>query len=138
MEITQRSLLNRITPWVLEVNAYILLVMTMLASAWVLRKEGHVRVDFALNQLSPTRREFINVVTSIIGAATCLAIFWYSIHATVYLFQIDYRDYYRVLAPPKWIIFSVIPLGHLLLAIQFMVRSHRYWRSWRTGGGGRP
>lgn len=134
MEITQRSLLNRTTPWLLEVNEYILLFMTLLASAWVLRKEGHVRVDFALTQLSPTRQEFINAVTSILGAAICLAIFWYSIQTAVNLFQLGYREW-TMLSPPKWIILSVIPLGFLLLAIQFMVRSHRYLRSWRTNRG---
>ena len=134
MEVTQRYLLNRTTPWLLEVNEYILLFMTLLASAWVLRKEGHVRVDLALSRLSPTRQEFINMVTSILGAAICLAIFWYSIQSVLNLFQLGYREW-TILSPPKWIILSVIPLGFLLLAIQFMVRSHRYLRSWRTNRG---
>ncbi|MDP3768569.1 MAG: TRAP transporter small permease subunit, partial [Dehalococcoidia bacterium] len=44
-EVFMRYLFNQPTRWVIEFSEYMLLYMALLAGAWVLKQEGHVRVE---------------------------------------------------------------------------------------------
>ena len=63
--------------WTVEIVSYTLLWMTFLGAAWLLRSEGHVRLDVVVNQLSPRAQAIINFITSIVGAVTCLFLTYY-------------------------------------------------------------
>jgi len=129
--VAQRYLLNRTIPWLLEVTEYILLFMTLLAAAWVLKKEGHVKLDLVLNYLSPRNQALINTITSLIGAGVFLVVTWYSIETTLKLFQLGFYEPETILQTRKWILVAVIPLGSFLLFIQLLRRSHSFLRRWR-------
>lgn len=130
--VAQRYLLNRTTPWLLEVTEYILLVITLLAAAWVLKKEGHVKLDLVLNYLSPRNQALVNTTTSIIGAGIFLVVTWYSTETTWKLFQLGFYETETILHVPKWIVVAVIPLGSFLLCIQLLRRFYGYLTRWRV------
>jgi len=117
--------------WMLQVSAYCLLGMTLLCSAWVLKEEGHVKIDIVLNRLNPRTRSLLNTITSILSAIVFLIIAFYGAKVTLYHFQIGWFDV-TLLRPPKWPIFACIPVGSLFLSIQFLRRSYGYLRSWRA------
>ncbi|MFC2047546.1 TRAP transporter small permease, partial [Chloroflexota bacterium] len=117
--------------WVIEVGEYGLLYMSFLGAAWVLRREGHVKMDLVLNRLKLRSQVLLNVITSILGAIVFLIVTWYSAHFTWDLFQLGYIvDAY--LDPPKWPIMAIIPVGSFLFSIQFLRRSYGYLRNWRA------
>ena len=59
---------------VVECSEHALVFITFLGAAWVLKQDGHVRLDLILGWLRPKRRAVLNIVTSLVGAALCLFI----------------------------------------------------------------
>jgi C4-dicarboxylate transporter DctQ subunit len=119
IDIVMRYFLTRPMMWVAEVTEYCMIWVTFLGTAWVLKKKGHVIMDLALNKLKPEHQVILNIITSIVGAAVCLVVTWYGIK--VILDVID-RELLlaTILTPPAYIVFIIIPIGSLLLAIQFV------------------
>ena len=111
--------------WVIDVSAIMLLYMTFLAAAWVLRIDGHVRMDLVVSLLKPKHQSFLNAFTSIVGTLICATVFWYSSKCTWLNYQSGYLTA-TFLETPKWIILGIIPVGSFLLIIQFLRRTHGY------------
>ena len=128
--IAARYLFDRPQPWVVEVAEYMLLYITFLGGAWLLRKDGHVRMDLLLNQLRPRTQALLHTITSFAGCIGCLALTWYtSIGAWHCL-----RDGYSMtsaLSPPAFVIFVIIPIGFFLLSVQFLRTAYGYLSKWR-------
>lgn len=129
-EIVMRYFLNAPILWVVEISEVILLYITFLGAAWLLRREGHVRIDMLLTRLPPKPQVLLNIITSTIGVLMWLALTWYSIVVTLDLFQRGVLTP-TVLHLPRFAIILIIPVGSLLLAIQFLRRAGGYWKTWR-------
>ncbi len=130
-EVVMRYFLNRPPIWVIEVTEYSLLYITFLGAAWLLRKEGHVKVDLVLTRLKPGTQAFLNATTSALCAIACLILAWYGVKVTWDHFQTGYF-LSTILRPPSFAIVLIIPVGSFLLFIQFLRRMYHYLESWRT------
>lgn len=129
LEIFMRYFLNRPLSWVVEIGETSMLYLTFLGAAWVLRREGHVRVDIVISRVSPEIRVLLNVMNSVIGAAVCLVLVWYGAHETWdnFIRGLYLPDTQMPVAP----ILAVIPVGSFLLFIQFLRRINKYLSEWR-------
>ncbi len=114
--------------WAFDTTEYLLGFFAFLAVAWVLRKEGHVSLDAAINLLNPRKRALVMAITSIIAAIITLIIAWYGAEAMVDHFQRGTFVGGMSLRLPKGPVLSVIPLGFSLFAIQFLRRSYGYFK----------
>ena len=76
-EVVMRYFMRTPLVWVVEVSETLLLFITFLGAAWVLKKEGHIFLDVGLNLFKPRQQAALNTFTSIFGAVVCLLIFWY-------------------------------------------------------------
>ena len=124
-EVIMRHFFNRPIVWVIEIIQYALVFITFLAAAWLLRKEGHVIMDLLVNRLSAKSRDLANVITSTVAAIMCLVVTWFGIVVGVDYYQIDYI-YQGTLTIPSFYLEAVVPLGTLLLSIQFLRRAYGY------------
>ncbi len=129
--VASRYFLGRPIGWVIEISEYIILFVTFLVAAWVLKQEGHVRMDIVLNQLNPRTQSMINIITSGISAIVCFILTWYGAKVTWELFQTGYFTP-TLLELPKFIIIAIIFIGSFLLFIQFLRRTYDNWGSWRA------
>ena len=86
-EVILRYFLNRPLIWVVQVTENSLLYIAFLGAAWVLKREGHVKMDLVLNRLNPATQYLMNSITSIIGAIICLVITWYGVKVCWDLYQ---------------------------------------------------
>lgn len=108
-----------------QLSAYSLVFITFLGTAWVLKREGHVNMDLVLSRLSPRGKLFLNVITSIICAIVFFLITWYGIAVTLETWQTGYSSSLE-LKIPMYLVYFIIPLGSLLLGIQFLRRTYGY------------
>lgn len=129
-EIVLRYFFHSPTLWVLEISEVLLLYITFLGTAWLLRREGHVKIDMLLTRLPLRTQALLNITTSTIGAIMWLALTWYGIVVTLDLFQRGISTP-TVLHLPRFAIILIIPVGSLMLAIQFLRRAGGYWKTWR-------
>ena len=129
--VVMRYFFNCPIVWVLEICEYILLYIVFLGTAWVLREEGHVKVSFLVDRLSPKTQAMVNVITSILGIAGCLALSIYGTQVTWDYFQrgVPTLEFLKL---PKFLVLMIIPIGSSLLTVQFLRRSYGYLRTWRS------
>ena len=116
----------------LEASEMTMLYVTFLAAAWVLKKEGHVSMDLINSYLSPRTLGILNVFLSLIGASIALVLLWYGAKVTIGAFQegthmpgnMEINTGYQLL---------IIPVGSLLLFIQFLRRAYGFWKKTKSG-----
>ncbi len=128
-DVIMRYFLNSPIPWATEITEYSLLYTTFLGAAWVLSREGHVKMDLVLTRLGVKTQAYLNTITSVIGALIWLVLTWFSIKATWQFYQLGYT-FYTPLDTPKFIVLAIIPLGSILLFLQFIGRAYGYSRGW--------
>ncbi len=124
--IVMRYFASNALGWMMEISEYALLWVTFLGAAWVLRREGHVKIGIVLTRLKPSTQTLLNFTTSIIGTIACSVLTWYAVEFTWLNFQEGYR-FNTELAPSKFIVIAIIPIGSFLLSIQFLRRTFGYF-----------
>src|SRR3989304_6944887 len=65
---------GRPTIWVAEISSILVLWIPFMIAAWVLRKEGHVKMDLFVERLSPRSQAMINCITSLTGVIVMLIV----------------------------------------------------------------
>ena len=104
--------------WVLQFTEYGLLWFTFLAAAWLLRHKGHIRIDTLTSRLRPKGQKTIQVVDDVLGLIISMVIV---IFGTVHTIELAQKGIMEVkgLTVPKAPFFVIIPIGGLVLALQF-------------------
>jgi TRAP-type C4-dicarboxylate transport system permease small subunit len=116
--------------WVPDVTAWSLLFIAFFGAAWVLKIEGHVKVELLLDRLNPRTRRLFNTITSIISAIMWLAITWYTAKITWRLFRVAEPALTLIESPVilKAYLIGAIPVGSFLLFIQLLRRISSFVR----------
>ena len=110
---------------------HLLLYITFLGTAWLLKRDGHVKMDLLLTRLNSRVRNSLNIITSLVGAIICLTIACFGAWVTWDTLQMGYKMS-TALEPPQFLILFIIPLGTFLLFIQFLRRTHGYLEMWKA------
>ena len=104
--------------WVTEVSAYSMLVLAFLGAPRVLREGKHIDIDIFVNMLKPRMRSYFKLFTSLAGSALCIALFRAAVTVTIESYQ-EHAMLVGMVEIPKYLLFSVMPVGLLFLAIYF-------------------
>ncbi len=130
-EVIFRYFLRQPIIWVVEVTEYIIVQITFLGAAWLLRRDGHVVVDVVTSHFSKKNQAFILTITSSVCVAMFVVITWWGAVATWGAYQ---ENLYipKQLGMPKFLVMLVIPVGSLLLVGQFLKRARVALLTWRS------
>ena len=109
--------------WVVEISAYIMLYITFLVAAWVLRNDDHITIDVVIIMFRPKIRYLMDFMTSIIGSIVFLIITWYGGKVSWDLFKLNYFTE-TMLELPKCIFIGIICFGSFTLSLQLLRRAH--------------
>ena len=138
LEVVLRYFFNKPQVWVIELSEYGLLYITFLAASWVLRADGHIKVDLVTERLGETTRAFFSIIHSILITGVSVVLFWYGARVTWSYFS---KGTYvaTILEVPTAAILVVIPLGGIFLFAQSLRQiissSLRYKESRSIVGG---
>ncbi|HYB20640.1 MAG TPA: TRAP transporter large permease subunit [Thermodesulfobacteriota bacterium] len=126
-EVIRRYFFNSPTTWVLEISIYVVLASNFLSFAYVLRENGHVKVDFLTNHLSPQTARILEVSTSLLGLLYCLVMAYEGGMMTLSSF-LRGEVSPTILNVPIFIPQLFIPLGAILLVYQFCQILRNLWK----------
>ncbi len=129
--VIMRYFVHRPLGWVVQTSEYGLVFITFLGAAWVLRMDKHVTMEMVVNRLKPRNQELLRTITSIAGALICLVLVIYGSQVSWDLFQRGVYDA-LVLDVPMAPLVAIIPLGSLLLLLEFLRRGYRALGRWRA------
>lgn len=116
--------------WVNQFSEYSLLAITFLGTAWLLAQEKHTSVTVVMDLLSPSKRAVLKQVHSLLGAALCGLLFWFTASSTWDHAARGVVDVGSIDFPKAWIL-CVIPIGFFLLTCQFLRLLGRYCAAWK-------
>ena len=133
-DVVMRYALNQPLGWTIEVCEYILVGIGSLGMAWLLKEEGHVKVDLLLNRLKPRPQALLTGITSALGAAAVLIIAVYGFLEAINLVEMGATETGVLRIPKAYLIFP-LSIGFFLFFIQLVRRSYKHLRGLRTGGG---
>lgn len=119
LDVCLRFLFNAPLLGITEITEYMMLYTCMLGAAWLLRSDGHVSIDIVTNLLPGKTRKGLFVVTALICAVTCAYITCWGAVTTWDHFERGIKDF-KILEIPKWTFLVSIPIGFMLLTIEFL------------------
>ena len=129
-EVVMRYFVGQPQIWVIEIVEYILVYTCFLGAAWLLKEEGHVKVDVLLNRLNPRNQALLNSMTSGLTTVLWLLLTWYTGGATLKAFKLGLYTP-TILEIPKAPLYAVMPFGSFLLFVQFFRRTYGYLLSYK-------
>ena len=110
-----------------QISGMVLLYITFLGAAWVLKRGGHVVIDILFVRLKPEPQRRLSIINSIIGAIICLILTWYGTLEGLDSWQKGIMTA-RELEMPRVISIAIIPVGCFFLSLQFLRRAWSYCR----------
>ena len=119
-EVVMRYLFNRPTMWVFEVSQLLLMVMVMLTLGYALKKERHVAMSAVVDLLPDKMINWIDGLTSILGAMVCFVIAYQGLLMT--LSSLHTHQRLQDTGLPLWPIKLTVFIGFFLISLQFIVR----------------
>jgi C4-dicarboxylate transporter DctQ subunit len=127
LKVVMRALFNHGILGIDQISGTMMVYITFLGAAWVLRRDGHVSVDIVTGALGPNAQRLVMFVSSLIGAAVCFALAWFATKAVMLSLQRGILVAAEI-EVPRAVNLWVIPLGCLLLGIEFLRRAVRFHR----------
>ncbi len=116
--IFMRFLFNQTTIWIIPMTEYALLWIVFLGTTWLLREAGHITTDIIYVHLNERTKKILDGVMSVVGGLTC-ALFVYLGIVHLCDCMIHGVTDVRAITIPKSAVFVIIPIGSILLTIQF-------------------
>ena len=130
--IGMRYLFTKTTIWLMQTTEYALLWIVFLGTTWLLRERGHITTDIIYTHLTEKTRRYLDCIMFIIGGVACAFMVYFGIAYTRECIIKEVTDV-RAVTIPKWTIFIIIPIGSILLTIQFFRMMWSRFMDIRTG-----
>lgn len=135
--VLTRYLFNRPIAWIVEISSYLMLYITFLGTAWLLRRDGHVEIDLFTSHLNLKRQALLKAVTSVGGALVGFVLTWKGALVTIDYFRRDVTIM-GILNTPQFLLMAIIPIGGFLLLVEFILRIFHFGRmGFKKGHPGR-
>jgi len=123
-EITMRYIFNAPTLWVHETSGFLFAALSLLAGAYCLREDGHVKMDFLYARWSPRVRAIVDILTTPLPAVFCAILLWKGgVHAWLSVKALETSS--SAWEPPLWPFKLILPLAALMLSAEVMVKFFR-------------
>ena len=97
---------------------YALLMVPCMGAPWLVREKGHIYVEILLMTLRPPARRRMTMAIGLVCIATCLVLAWFGFSISLNDFLQNEKDV-RSLDMPRWMVSVWIPVGFLLMAVEF-------------------
>ena len=116
--IGMRFLFIKTTIWIMQTTEYALLWIVFLGTSWLLRERGHITTDVIYVHLNEKTKCYLDFIMSVIGGIACFMLFYLGVIHMCDCIIHGVTDV-RAITVPKSAIFIIIPIGSILLTIQF-------------------
>ncbi len=131
-EVFLRYVVNKPQAWSYELSEYILGAFCLLAGAWVLRFDRHVRFDLFRLKWNPRLRSVIDTFTTMFILYFVGVLFWKGTVFSIITFQ-EWRTSGSMWNPPLFPYRVVLPIACLLLLFQALAKFIRDLHTAITG-----
>jgi TRAP-type C4-dicarboxylate transport system permease small subunit len=107
--------------WVVQFNEYAMLWTTFLGTAYLLLRNRHVSIQIVTSRLGGKGKRLLTRSHNLLGMSLCLVLCYFTSASTLDHIARNVIDVQAV-DVPKGYVLLIIPLGFLLLSLQFLRR----------------
>jgi C4-dicarboxylate transporter, DctQ subunit len=130
LDVSLRCLFKKPIAGMTEINILLLVWLPFLGGAYGLRIERHVILESLVDALKPRPRALLTFFTSIIGILTSIYMVYYGTIVTINFFSRNVLHEATIIMP-FGLYTAAIPIGGLLLLVQFIRRTILYLDMWK-------
>jgi TRAP-type mannitol/chloroaromatic compound transport system permease small subunit len=106
--------------------------IVFLGTTWLLREKGHITTDIIYTHLNEKTKEALDGIMFIIGGLTCTAMVILGVIHVCQCIAGGVTDV-RAITVPKTAVFIIIPIGSVLLSVQFFRMARQNFVHMRGG-----
>ncbi|WP_158599082.1 TRAP transporter small permease [Planococcus salinus] len=115
-----REVFNSPVLWTNDLAGYLLVYAVFFASPWILKNNGHVKVDLILGNLQGRVLKYVNLLITFGSSIVTFIFFWFSLKVTLSSYNrgvvlLDNIPW------PEYLLLLPLALGSLLLTIRFLI-----------------
>lgn len=124
--VFMRYFLGASTIWQTEFVVYAMIASTFIGAPYVLMLKGHVSVDLLPNLLGGYAKRLLDVLAALLSLAFCGLLAWSGWH---YFYEALSKGWTTdtVWALPLWIPLLPLPLGIIILCLQYVAEIYKNW-----------
>ncbi len=117
MDVVLRYVFNNPTIWAMDMNTMLFTGASMLAGAYALRHDTHVKLDLLYRNWRPQNRAIIDLITISFAIIAFCFVIWKGVDSTWWAWKMGQKanSYW---APPMWPVKLCLPIGGILLLLQ--------------------
>lgn len=120
-EVIVRYVFNSPTLYSVELSEYLLILVAFMSIGWALKEDHHVQVRFVVDTFPQKVRCVFDICTSLLVMVFCAILVWKGSRIALTAYSGNYHSS-SLLNFPLWIPYSFIPLGALVMCLQYIVR----------------
>ncbi|MDA3790383.1 MAG: TRAP transporter small permease subunit [Desulfobacula sp.] len=121
MDVVLRYVFNNPTIWAMDTNTMLFTGASMLAGAYALKHDTHVRLDILYRKLSHKIKTILDMITGLIAMVAICFVIWKGLESFLWAWKMNQHSH-SYWAPPMWPVKLCLPLGGILLLLQFISR----------------
>lgn len=129
-DVLMRKIFNAPTIWASDLSEYGLLWATFLGTGWLVREGGHVEIDILTSRLNLRWQHVFGVIGALIAAGSSAVMLWQGIDLTIDAL-VRGQTMARTWNVPRWLVWSIIPIGSFFLTIEWVRVALRSFRATR-------
>lgn len=119
LEVVMRYVFNSPTVWVGEMSIYLCMAIGFLSLAFGLKNNSHFSITLFTDRLTKKNRLRLKIFTDFIGAPYSFVFIYKGIQLTWFAYEMEDVSS-GMMQAPLWIPWSFVPIGGLLLTLQFI------------------
>ncbi len=117
-DVFMRYFFSAPTVWVQEMSIYLCIAIGYLACGYALKNDSHFSITILVDHLTPKNRRRMKIFTCLLGIAYAAVFVVKGIENTRFSYEIGDTST-GLMATPLWIPWTLVPIGGLLLGLQF-------------------
>jgi TRAP-type mannitol/chloroaromatic compound transport system permease small subunit len=121
MDVVLRYVFNNPTIWAMDTNIMLFTGTSMLAGAYALKHDTHVRLDIVYRTLGHKAKTLLDMATGLIAMIAIGFVIIKGLDGFLWAWKMNQHSHSHW-APPLWPVKFCLPLGGTLLLLQFISR----------------
>jgi C4-dicarboxylate transporter DctQ subunit len=105
--------------WTSTVVEYVLLFVTMAASPWLIRLNGHVSISSFTGLLPPRGRHVLGIAVILLSMAVLSLLSWRSAELA-YRMMLSGATDIRSINMPGWVLYAMLAAGFALMTLEYL------------------
>lgn len=130
-EVMMRYFFGRPAIWQIEISMYLLLFTAFVGSSYGLKHGAHVGIDLIVGKLASRVQKKMRIFTSLLCMALTIFVGWRAGLLWLEAYEQGWRAE-SLISTPLSIPYIALPLGMLLITLQFIVLIYEDWTSLKT------